>query len=140
MARTQRGFTLVETLVAVAVIGAALGGNYLLFARLWQQHQHGVHHARAVTLARGAAEGMLAARVPELGDPAACAAGVAAACAALARGDDITQAWRTRASEALPAGRLGVTRHPSGELRIELTWREPLSPATSRYRLRIPPQ
>ena len=139
MRRRARGFTLVETLVAVAVVAAALGANYLLFARTWQQHQHGVHHARAVTLARSVVAAMGAARVPALADPAACAAGNAAACAALARGDAITNAWRLRAGLALPSGRLAVARHPDGSMRIALSWREPFSPGASDYRLRVAP-
>ena len=131
----QRGFTLVEALIATVVIAAALGANYLLFARSWQQHQHGVHTARAVTLARGAAEALAAARVGDFAAPDDCAAGDARACAALTAGDAITESWRQRARGQLPAAQLGVRRDTDGGLRIDITWHEPFWPTASQYRL-----
>ncbi|MEL6447809.1 MAG: prepilin-type N-terminal cleavage/methylation domain-containing protein [Pseudomonadota bacterium] len=136
-ARRQQGFTLVEVLVATAVIAMALGANYALFARSWQQHQHGVHIARAVTVARSVAEALAAAHVGNLAAPDACAAGHAQACAALAAGDAITETWRQRARAQLPEAQLGVRRAADGSLRIDVTWQEPLWPTTSRYRLSV---
>ncbi|MEM9057203.1 MAG: prepilin-type N-terminal cleavage/methylation domain-containing protein [Pseudomonadota bacterium] len=133
----QRGFTLVEVLIATAVIAMALGANYLLFARGWQQHQHGVHTARAVTLARGVAEALTAARVGGLAAPDDCAAGDARACTALAAGEAITETWRQRAQAQLPAAQLGVRRAVNGSLRIDVTWQAPLWPTPSRYRLSV---
>ncbi|MEL6950407.1 MAG: prepilin-type N-terminal cleavage/methylation domain-containing protein [Pseudomonadota bacterium] len=133
----QQGFTLVEVLIATAVIAMALGANYLLFARSWQQHQHGIHTAHAVTLARGVAEALAAARVGSLATPNACAAGNTQACAALAAGENITETWRRRARAQLPAGQLGVRRAVDGSLRIDVTWQAPLWPTTSRYRLSV---
>lgn len=135
----QRGFTLVETLVAAVVIAMALGANYLLFARSWQQHQHGVHHARAVGLARSVAESLGAARVASRADPKACSNGVASACVALASGNAVTATWRQRAGDILPAAQLGVSRRNDASLRIEVTWRDPLWPAPSRYALEVDP-
>ena len=140
MRGVARGFALVETLVAIAVVAAALGGNYLLFTRTWQQHQHGVHHARAVVIARAAAAALDAAQVGPLADPVRCSSGDAAACAAIARADALTRTWRQRAARVLPASLLGVRRHPDGRVDVDVAWREPLSPTSSRYRLRVGPR
>lgn len=133
----QCGFTLVEVLIATAVIAMALGANYLLFARSWQHYEHGVHISRAVMVARGVAEALAAARVDQLAAPDACVAGSAQACAALAAGDTITESWRQRARAQLPNAQLGVQRAADGSLRINVTWHAPLSPTTSQYRLSV---
>ena len=132
-----RGFTLVEVLVAMLTLAIGLAGNYLMFARSMQQQQHGTYQGRAVIIARGVAADLGAGRVALLASPAACNAGDATACAALARLSATDRRWQPIVAARLPRGVLRIQGAGTGTVTISVGWQDVLSLQASAYRLTV---
>ena len=124
--RLARGFTLVEVLAALAIVGIGLTGNYLAFSRSLQLQHHGIYQSRATALASSTAESLLAGRTMQLADDLACTEGSLAACAASSWRDARIQDARREVAGQLPNGAIGL-RHDTHRLTITVSWRDTLS-------------
>jgi type IV pilus assembly protein PilV len=140
MKSTQQGFTLVEVLVALAVLSFGLLGIAVLFATGFKAGRTALVHTQAVTLAADLAERMRANRVPagayaclEPCDPAAAGDGIAEF--------DLAE-WLANVHARLPGGD-AVVVYETGDgampetYTIELHWLEPGRAEPASLRLRV---
>jgi type IV pilus assembly protein PilV len=135
----QKGFTLVEVLIALIVLSIGMLGMAALLLKSLQSGRSSLYRTQAITLAAGLADRMRANRVPAgvyaCGDP----------CDAGAGGDAIAAAdlgtWVDQIETALPAGEGGVEYTPAGATTpanylITVRWTEPGYPIQISYTLR----
>lgn len=125
--RRDRGFTLLETLVALVVFSIGLLGIVALQARSVQMSVDGEDRNRAALLADEVISAMWTSAVG--GGSSTCGGG-ATVCPINLTSTELT-AWETRVSSVLGASAVGAVTGPdtSGLVTVQITWRPPSRPA-----------
>jgi type IV pilus assembly protein PilV len=123
--RNSRGFTLLETLVALVVFSVGLLGIVALQARSIQLSVDGEDRNRAAVMADEVISLMWTAAVG--GGSSTC--GGTTVCAVQLTTADF-DAWNTRVGNALPGG-TGTVSAPdaNGLITVQINWRPPSRPA-----------
>lgn len=124
--RRQRGFTLLETLVALVVFSVGLLGIVALQARTIQMSVDGEDRNRAALLADEVISAMWTSAVG--GGSSTC--GGSTVCPNNLTSGELT-AWSTRVTSVLGASAAGSVTGPdaNGLVTVQITWRPPSRPA-----------
>lgn len=128
MTRSMRGFSLLEALVALAILTLGLFGAAALQSAMVRAQRDAAHHALAAALAAELADLLILQPAAEhwLGNEPAVADApdcYHAACPADVMAAFTTAHWHWRASEALPGVRAALTGVCCGSARqLVLTW------------------
>lgn len=142
---TQRGFSLVEVLIALVIMSVGMLGIAGLYVQSMQAGRTSMLRHHAVTLAGDVADRIRAN--PRAGiayEGAAlngnCVSGVADCDEVAMAGHDILL-WQEQAADTLPAGAVEVTYDDSGTpptYTIDVTWSEPGATVQPEYSITIP--
>lgn len=114
--REQRGFTLIETLVALGVLAATIALFNRTFAAGWSAVRHGSLESRAIAVAKARLEAA-GAEIPLVADNA--------------EGGQDGMRWRRDISPYEPPGQTAGAhaRLPAWWVRVEVAWRDtPFAP------------
>ena len=106
------GFTLIEALVALAILLTGVAGSAVLLLQTVRQERESGHRRAALRLAGSMADQLRAVRRPDgravlaiTGvDPASACADLAASCAAEQAADQLLESWTADAVFSLPQG------------------------------------
>ncbi len=141
----QRGFSLVEVLIALVIMSVGMLGIAGLYVQSMQAGRTSMLRHHAVTLAGDVADRIRAnprAGVAYEGPglDGSCVSGVADCDEVAMAGHDILL-WQQQAANSLPAGEVGVTFDDSGNpptYTIAITWSEPGANVQPEYSITIP--
>ncbi len=141
--RRQRGFNLVEVLIALIIMSVGMLGIAGLYVQSLQAGRTSMFRHNAITLAGDVADRIRAnpralAAYAGAGNDNGCVAGTKNCTPAEMAGNDILL-WEQQADDTLPAGDVTITFDDTvtpPEYQISVTWDEPGS--TENYTVTIP--
>jgi type IV pilus modification protein PilV len=129
----SRGFTLIEAMIAIAILVAGLAGSAALLLRTVGQERESANRRAAIRIAASMADQLRAMRRPDgqavlamTGiDPAAACADHQTSCAAERVAERLRAAWAAEAALALPEGAAAEISVPNPlvpEYLISIDW------------------
>ena len=141
----QRGFSLVEVLIALVIMSVGMLGIAGLYVQSLQAGRTSMLRHHAVTLAGDVADRIRAnprAGIAYEGTPldGSCVSGVSDCDEVAMAGHDILL-WQEQAADTLPTGDVEVTFDDSGApptYTIDITWSEPGANVQPQYSITIP--